>query len=147
MTLAEVIRRIEAVASSQPSVNTIVRSDVFRLNTLPSVRYGVFAWTQGQHSTSIDSDFITFNFSLFYVDRLTEDRRNETEVQSIGISTIDNIIRTLDDEGIEAGSYTFTTFNQRFADDCAGVFTGVSFSVPVSLVCEETFEDREVAYE
>ena len=44
MTLLEVIRTIEGMAMRQPTIHSIVRNDVFRLNALPDARYGVFAW-------------------------------------------------------------------------------------------------------
>ena len=65
MTLLEVIRAIELVASRQPSVKMIVENDVFRLNEKADARYGIFAWTQGQHNTSADSDDINYSFVVF----------------------------------------------------------------------------------
>ena len=142
MTLKEAIKVIELVASHQPSVNMIVENDVFRLNAKPDAKYGVFAWLQGQHSTSIDSSVITYTFTLFYVDRLKNDRSNQIEIQSVGIQTLDNIIRQLDDLGIYSEtSYSFQVFNQRFTDDCAGVFCNVNLSVPVGSLCPEDFAD------
>ena len=141
MTLLDTIRLIESVAAAQPSVNMIVRNDIFRLNTYADARYGVFAWVQQQHQADTSSGFITFAFSFIYADRVTADRSNETEVQSVGIQTLNNIIRRLDETGIDAGSYTFTTFNQRFLDDCAGVFCNVSFTVPADSLCAEDYAD------
>lgn len=142
MTLKQVIRVLEAVASWQPSVNMIVRNDVFRLNTIANAKYGVFAWLQGQHSTSADSSFIDFQFTLFYVDRLLDDRRNEVEIHSTGVQTLNNIIRALDDYDIVSETeYTFQTFNQRFADLCAGVYCRVTLTVPVTGICPEFFAD------
>ena len=68
MTLQEVIKAIEMIASQQPSVNMVVQNDIFRLNSLSNARYGVFGWTQGQHSTSTDSSMFTFSFTFFYND-------------------------------------------------------------------------------
>ena len=144
MTLLETIRIMENVARVQPSVRMIVRNDIFRMNEAPDRRYGVFAWTQQQHTGSIGTignDLMSYAFSLFYIDRLTQDRHNELEVQSVGIQTLDNIIRRLNDLGIYADSWTFQTFNQRFTDECAGVWCNVTFQVPVSLVCAEAFGD------
>ena len=62
MTLQQVIKAFEMVASQQPSVNMIVQNDIFRLNSKSDARYGVFGWTQGQHSSSADSSFFTFSF-------------------------------------------------------------------------------------
>lgn len=142
MTLSELIRKIEVAASGTPSVSSIVRNDIFRLNSLPNAEYAVFGWTQGQHYTTVSSSLITYNFTFFYIDRLRADKRNELEIQSVGIQVLDNLIRTLELNGVYAESqYNFTTFNQRFLDECAGVFTNVALTVPVSDLCEETYAD------
>ena len=142
MTLIQVIKAFEAIASSQPSVNMIVQNDIFRLNACPNARYGVFGWTQGIHSRGVDYNSINYQFTFFYVDRLTEDRSNQIEVQSVGIETLDNIIRDMDAKGLYVDSnYTMQTFNQRFLDECAGVFCNVSISVPAASLCSESFAD------
>jgi hypothetical protein len=75
------------------------------------------------------------------VDRLKNDRSNEIEVQSVGIQTLNNILRELDDNGVFVNStYTFQTFNQRFLDECAGVFCNVSLQVPATSICSESFQ-------
>lgn len=142
MTLQQVIKAFEVVASQQPSVNMIVQNDIFRLNSKSDARYGVFGWTQGQHSASIDSDMFTYSFTFFYVDRLKNDVSNQIEVQSVGIQTLDNILRGLEELNIfVSSSYSFQAFNQRFLDECAGVFCNVSLQVPVSSICSESFAD------
>lgn len=142
MTLQQVIKLFEVVASQQPSVNMIVQNDIFRLNSKSDARYGVFGWTQGQHSTSADSSLFNYSFTFFYVDRLKHDLSNQIEVQSVGVQTLDNILRKLDEMGVYVNStYTFQTFNQRFFDECAGVFCNVSLQVPVSSMCSENFAD------
>lgn len=141
MTLLETIRTIENVASQQPAVNMIVRNDIFRLNAVPDARYGVFGWLQNSHRASTSDNRITYSFTFFYVDRLTENAGNQMEIQSVGIQTLDNIIRTLDDLllPVEEG-YTFQVFNQRFMDECAGVFSNVNIVVPVTEICPEDFD-------
>ena len=142
MTLQQVIKAFEMVASQQPSVNMIVQNDIFRLNSKSDARYGVFGWTQGQHSSSADSSFFTYSFTFFYVDRLNNDVSNQIEVQSVGIQTLDNILRGLEELDIfVSSSYSFQTFNQRFLDECAGVFCNVSLQVPVDSLCSESFAD------
>lgn len=142
MTLQQVISAIEYVASRQPSVNMIVRNDVFRLNQKPDAKYGVFAWLQGQHTATPESGFINYAFTFFYVDRLKADASNEIEIQSTGIQTLANIVRSLEDYDIVSeSSVTFQVFNQRFADLCAGVFCNVTFSVPVDSTCADFFSD------
>lgn len=140
MTLVEVVKAMEAAAMSQPAVQTIVENDVFKLNSCPDARYGVFAFVQGQHSGSVDSDLMTYQFSLFYVDRLTHDRSNQIEVQSAGVSVLSNILRVLSEAGIVAGDYSFQPFNQRFSDECAGVYCTVGLSVLRDSSCGETYD-------
>ena len=141
MNLIQVIRLIESVASAQPSVRMIVENDIFRLNAKSDAMYGVFSFVQGQHSSSVDSSFINYMFTLYYVDRLTANKDNQIEVQSVGIETLDNIIRLLDDEGVMAeDGYTFQVFTQRFLDECAGVFCNVTLQVPVSTLCADEYE-------
>lgn len=144
MTLSQLIQTIERVASLQPSVNMIVQQDVFRINSAPSLRYGVFAWTQGQHSGSING-MQTYSFHLIYVDRLKEDLSNKIEIQSVGCETIGNILRALDEYDVEVGNYTIQTFNQRFTDECAGVFCNVTLSVmPTTRCAEDNGEDNDI---
>ena len=105
---------------------------------------GVFAWLQRDHTSSIDSNMFSYQFTFFYVDLLRNDRANEVEIQSVGIQTLDNIIRALDDLGLEvSGSYVMQPFNQRFADECAGVYCTVTLDAPLGSVCPEEFSDTD----
>ena len=140
MTLAQLIKLFEGIAKEQPSINMIVQQDVFRINSAPSLKYGVFAWTQGQHSGSING-MQAYSFSLFYVDRLLEDLSNQIEIQSVGCETLGNILRALDEYDVEVGNYTMQTFNQRFTDECAGVFCNVTLSVLPTMGCAEAYDD------
>lgn len=140
MTLADVIRTIELVARNQPAVNMIVRNDVFRINETPVLKYGVFAWLQRQHSTTAESPFINYAFTFFYVDRLTMNRSDEFDIQSVGMSVLGNVISSLEANGIYVNAqYSFQPFNQRFTDECAGVFVNVSFDVLKNSRCPEIF--------
>lgn len=142
MTLKQVIKAFEIIASHQPSVSMIVQNDIFRLNSKSDARYGVFGWTQGIHTSGVESNMINYQFTFFYVDRLTEDKGNQIEIQSVGIETLDNIIREMDARGLFVDTnYTMQTFNQRFLDECAGVFCNVTFSVPAASLCSESFGD------
>lgn len=138
MTLSQLISLFEGIAQQQPSINMIVQQDVFRLNSAPSLKYGVFAWTQGQHTGNING-MSAYSFSLFYVDRLKEDLSNQIEIQSVGCETIGNILRMLDEHDVEVSSYTIQTFNQKFTDECAGVFCNVTLSVLPTTQCGEEY--------
>ena len=137
MTLRDVVNVLEAVALREPAVRTVVPNDVFALNTMQDARYGVFAWTQGQHRVDIRNGLQRFALTLFYVDRLTDDGANRLMIQSAGVQVLENILRAADASGVETdGEVAFTTFNQRFLDDCAGVYASVTLLVPADTTCE-----------
>ena len=140
MTLLQLIKMLEAVAANQPAVNMVVRENIYKLNSCPSCRYGVFGWTQGQHRASVDSDFTTFAFTLFYVDRLNLDKSNGTEIHSVGVEVLGNILRTLAEE-VGVSEWRITPFTgQKFTDECNGVYATVELTVPASAVCGQTYD-------
>lgn len=142
MTLRDTIGVMEMIASKEPAISSICRNDIYKLNENLSARYGVFAWQQRSHSTSVDSSFYRFNFQLFYVDRVSANRSNELEAQSVGVQVLDNILLQLSDVGIYVlPDYVFQPFTQRFADDCAGVYANVTLEVGKELVCPESYAD------
>ena len=142
MTLSQVIRRLEEVALAQPPVKQIVENDAYRLNEMPDAQYGVFAFTQGRHTSSAGSPWRRYAFTIMYIDRLTESHDNEIAVQSLGHFVLDNIIRTIAQEW-DVSDWVIQTFTQRFVDDCAGAYCEVSFNVPVEIggECAEGYED------
>ena len=139
MTLQEVIRAIEDAAAVQPAVGMIVENDIFRLNSYADARYGVFAWVQGRHRGSAGDDFLRYSFTLYYVDRLRNDLANQVEVQSVGMTVLQNVLRIREERGIAPETYEFQTFNQRFADECAGVYCSAILLADVDLTCADTF--------
>ena len=142
MNLLQLIRTIEGVAASQPTIASIVQNDVYRLNAIQGAKYGVFAWLQGEHRTDTDSGLVNYSFTFFYVDRLTFDKGNEVQIQSVGMETLENILAALESRGIMAEEHTFRAFNERFSDECAGVYCQVTLEVPKDLICEEVFSDN-----
>lgn len=138
MTYATLVNIIEQVAQQQHAVAMVVPDNIERLNHVQNARYGAFVWQPGQASTSMDNDLIRYNFTLFYADRLVEDKANEIEVQSTGIEVLGNVIRTLSDVlGGGIDSWTLDTFSERLADVCAGAYASVAISVPVTTTCAE----------
>lgn len=139
MTLLDLIKKLEDAAISQPQVNEIVPSDVYQLNERAGAMYGVFAWTQGQHVKDIYGGTTAYTFNLFYVDRLTADHKNKTEIQSVGLQVLGNILRTFAPlMGVSAAR--FQPFTERFADECAGVYCTVTLTVPDDTNCEQLFQ-------
>lgn len=139
MTLFENFCIINQIAVAEPNVNTIVNTgNVFDLNTdNTQVKYAAFCVQQGEHKQ--EGDFITYNFNLFYVDRLTDDSRNKLEIQSVAISTLQNIIRGLINiDLIDVGTdVTYQTFTERFAAECAGAYCSLSVTSATPICYQE----------
>lgn len=135
MTLYDTIQAIERVAKMQPSINTIVENDIWKLNAEPSVEYGVFGFRQTEHTANGNEGYISYGFELYYIDRLTNDLSNQIEVQSVGVQTLDNIIRLLIDEGLVVREWRFTPFYQKFADECSGVICTLTIGAQIETMC------------
>lgn len=140
--LKKLIYSLIQIASWQPNVWTIYLNDVFKLNNHPDVDYAAFCITQDTHqSVSSDENFMTFNLVLYYVDRLTESKDNDLDAQSAAIDTLRNVLKMLEDEqDCIVTSANYTTFNQRFKDECTGAFVRASIKWPVGNICEDSAE-------
>jgi len=146
MTLLETIQIINQAALSQPNINAVVKTgDVFDLNKDNfKQRYAAFCCQQNQHTQN--GDYITYNFTLFYVDRLTADKRNKTEIQSVGIVTLGNLIRVLEDVELlnpNDTTVTYQPFTQRFEAECAGVYCNIGITT-ANDVCADEYQKKVI---
>lgn len=134
MTLKTTIEKLRDIALKTHNVRSVIINDIYRENTFANVDYGVVAIIQNEHS--VGDNIVTYNLTLVYVDRLAKDGSNELDIQSDGMLTLTNIINAfvgeVDDASIE-GDVTFTAYNQRFVDDCAGVYADVAISVTSNM--------------
>lgn len=146
MTLYQLIRLVEGIASSQPAVRSIVENDWAKINSIPDLEYGVFSFVQGVHSTRVEEDMITYQLTLIYIDRLISGsgKSNQIQVQSTAVQVLTNILSSLNDEGVTVGDISIQPFNQRFADECSGAFTTVSLGVLKGNICPETFINNDI---
>ncbi len=135
MTIKQLIATIEKIASKKPNINYVGVGNVYDLNTKPDVKYSVLYITPSK--TDVYENEVTHSVTIFYIDRLTDNLDNKLEIQSNGTREITNIINHLvNTEDVEVNyPLSFTPFNQRFADDCAGVFTTITFSVEGEGLC------------
>ena len=130
--LITLVNAIKKIGEAIPNVNTVVLSDIYKLNDDPSIDYSVFAIIQDQHRQ--DDEYFYFNFYLYYVDRLLNDKSNQLQIQSTGIQLLSTVIGKIEDLGLIVNTEfdrTYQSFNQRFADECAGVFARVEIQVPI----------------
>lgn len=136
MMLRDLIRLIENYKDGNPLIGIVVPNDIFRLNTLPDVTYPVLGWTQGQHRLTAENGLLYFSLTVFYVDRLLADKSNELEIQSAGVAVLTDLVHYLEDRGAFVyGDIALTPFNQRFTDECAGVYASITFELPAETLC------------
>ena len=135
--LKKLIYYLVQAAKDQPNLNTVMLHDIYRLNHLPDIKYGAFV-IETEQGVNTDSLF-RFNLILYYVDRLTSDKKNMLDIQSTGIDVLHNILVSLPEE-VDLISSTYRVFDQKFKDDCAGAYVSVSLDVPVNYTCDENDE-------
>lgn len=145
MTLLDLIRRLERIIAVQPNIHTVVRNDVYKLNSIPSAKYGVVAWTQGTHQMDYRSGMATYQLYLYYINRNTDRPNTETEIVSFGIQILNNIIFTMRQEDIFIDDVQIQPFTERFADDCAGAYATMNIQVPIDL-CFENYSNQATDY-
>ena len=143
MTLLETIKILEHIASEQSNVNGIVESgDIFDLNKDEyQQKYSAFCVTQGTHS--IGTEFNTYSFTLFYVDRLTLDKSNKLEIHSTAVEFFSNFLHTINDDwsGLNVETGDVTTFTERFSAECAGAYMTVSITTTSKSLCKIYYEE------
>lgn len=139
MTLKEIFDGLNDIAVSQPDINDIVKSgNIYDLNSEREAKYSVFCATQGTHSYDFTNGYNTFNFILYYVDRLQSDGDNKIEVQSTAIETLKNIIRTFSNKyDVDITTASFEVFTESFSSLCAGAYATISIEVDDENCLEE----------
>ena len=138
MTLLQTIDKLQTIALSQPNVRTAGEGNIYdKMNTNPSVKYGVFFITQNTHIEYEESD--RYGFTLFYVDRLEDDMEsNRLRIQSHGKQVLGNIITTFCNEfDIDFPEITYTPFTEKFVDLTAGVYATISFNIYKNSICAD----------
>lgn len=139
MKYRELLNNITEVAKKHPNINSTFIGDVYELNHRNDVDYCAFVITQGTHRVNSDEDYIDYTLNLFYVDRLTADERNRTQIHSSGIDFMNSLLRAVEKLGVVVVEQTENVFNERFNDVCAGVYATVVFRCEIDE-CGQTIE-------
>ena len=138
MTLLQIVDNLERIALSQPNVRTAGEGNIYdKMNTNPSVKYGVFFITQNTHIEYEESD--RYGLTLFYVDRLEDDMEsNRLRIQSHGKQVLGNIITMFCNEfDIDFPEITYTPFTEKFVDMTAGVYANIIIDIYKDTLCED----------
>ena len=139
MKYRELLNNITEVAKKHPNINSTFIGDVYELNHRNDVDYCAFVITQGTHRVNSDEDYIDYTLNLFYVDRLTADEINRTQIHSSGIDFMNSLLRAVEKLGVTVVEQTVNVFNERFNDVCAGVYATVVFRCEIDE-CGKTIE-------
>ena len=139
MKYRELLNNITEVASKHPNINSTFIGDVYELNHRNDVDYCAFVITNGTHRVNSDEDYIDYTLNLFYVDRLTADESNRTQIHSSGIDFMNSLLKAVEKLGVVVVEQTVNVFNERFNDVCAGVYATVVFRVDIDE-CGQTIE-------
>lgn len=134
MTLSTIIGRLTDIALRMPNVSSVIINDIYRENAFSGVDYAAIGILQDDHI--VGANTITYGITLVYVDRLLPDGSNEVDIQSSGMLTLTHLLNTLQNEDEDVtidDEVTYTSYNQRFADDCAGVYAKVNITVEAVL--------------
>lgn len=126
--LYTLIEYIKKISLKHPIVNTFFIDRYAIIGNASDIKFPCVTLLQRQHT--ISSTFNTFNFTLLYADRLTEDRDNSIEIQSTGIDVLNEILNYLSYELNISQPFIVNTFNNQYADLCSGAVVDVSIAVP-----------------
>lgn len=151
MTYLQILNTIKDTALAQPNVNSVVR-EFLDLNR-EDAKYSavVIQDRDGNRDRIVEQDYITYTWHLGYVDRLTYDESNRDDIISTGINIINNIVNTIRNTWFPELEVSiidrFSTFNQRFTAQCAGVYVVLAVNAQVSDCVDSESTDLYDTYD
>ena len=139
MKYKEIIKIIKNISLALPDVRSFYCGDVYEVNADQSVKYSSIVLTNQEHQFDNINDKFQYNFILFYIDRLTDDEANRTDVHTAAVSALKNIVQHLEDYDVIINDFKFNLFRERFNDSCAGAYATLSVEVEDND-CNEDFD-------
>ena len=129
MKYKEIVKIIKNISFALPDVQSFYIGDVYEVNADQTVKYSSVVLTNQEHSFDNVNDKFQYNFVLFYIDRLTDDEANRTDVHTAAVSALKNIVQHLEDYNVIINDFKFNLFRERFNDQCAGAYATLSVEV------------------
>lgn len=134
--IQEIIERLGEIAKSQPSVHAVAEGNIYDLLNSGGEVEKYAAVIFFIDNVVIEDGRCEANLVMYYVDRLTQDRKNRLQIQDTAVETLHNIIASLDsDYDI---TETYTPFTERFTDVCAGAYVRLALTQDLDD-CYETY--------
>ena len=140
MSLKQLIDEIAKLAIDQKCINySAAGTSIYQLNPKAINEYPVlFMSPTGNHL--VMNNYTTFEITLYYLDRLTEDSINDIVIYSASIEQLKNIVRgieLLDGVLKVVDGYTITNFadTESFDDRLCGAYTTIQITVVNTDTC------------
>lgn len=141
---AQVVNWILNKAITFDNVNMAREGDLYAQNYVEDLEYPMVFISATQPVTE-NENYWTYNLTLYYFDRETEETQDRNAVDGIYIrsngvtvlSKLVNAIRNADwcyDLGYD-NSYVLFGETMVFADMCLGVYTNINIKVPKTTIC------------
>lgn len=132
------VKTIKSISLANGLVNETGEGDIYtHLNSGVHKYPCVFLTVENIVNTT--NDTMRINGTLFYVDRLCDNEANKVEVQSNGITILQQIIDKISEETVwTLTANVFTPFTEKFADLCAGQFVSFTVDMPNEIVCSSS---------
>ena len=128
MKYYNLIETLKNLSASHEVIQEFGEGDVYEYMNSGNHKYPCLFMTTSNINSDVSST--DYNFTLFYIDRLTNDGSNRIYTQSTGISVIRQMLIKLIslNPDVELTSANYTLFTEKFADYCGGVFCNVVVS-------------------
>lgn len=136
MKLYDITQTILSLASIEPTINFVKEGDIYKILNNGDVSYPCCVLTQQQHTYDNLEGQITYNFNVFFVDRLLEDESNKLQGQSWATSCITNLCRRLEEAGVGIiDTVNINVFSESFEALCCGAYATLSITVDDESEC------------
>lgn len=135
MYLTQLIDSIKHICTLQNNVNSVIFQDKEIYNTSPTVEYGsILLYLDG--ATALQNTTL-FNFSIYYIDRLTSDGSNMVDIWNVGTWMLPNILNNIKKTFDISTTNYLEYFKENFADVCGVVSISFSVEVDNETICPE----------
>ena len=140
MTLKNLTDNIAIAAKNEKIINySAAGTSLYQLNPKAIDAYPVlFQSPTGEHL--VTDNYTTYELTLYYLDRLTDDNINDIDIYSAAIEELKNLVRkieTIDGVFKVEDGYRITNFadTESFDDRLAGAYTTIQVVTINNWIC------------
>lgn len=127
MLIEELLDKIKVSVDNISTIHTYTCGMVYNNWNTKEIAYS--AVNVYPNTVEVTNETITHNLTIYYADKLNETQSNEYNIYDYGIISLEYIKQQLENNNnvvVEMGEYH--TFNQKFADELAGVYVDVEIT-------------------